>query len=122
MIQKQLMPVFLAIPSQYCLVISLRLDVSNYCDRGLVVHALEAAMNLLPTCTCKQLELIIMIRHRTNDRHKQLCGGSNSGHSDHLKFDTLLQACTSSNVCVTAAALLGFATIVCSTPTKKLTS
>ena len=50
MIQKQLTPVFLAIPSQYCLkcvVISLRLDVSN-CDSGLVVHALEAAINLLP--------------------------------------------------------------------------
>ena len=49
-IQKQLMPVFLAIPSQYCLkcvVISLRLYVSN-CDSGLVVHALEAAINLLP--------------------------------------------------------------------------
>ena len=49
-IQKQLMPVFLVIPSQYCLkcvVISLRLDVSN-CDSGLVVHALEAAINLLP--------------------------------------------------------------------------
>ena len=50
MIQKQLTPVFLTIPSQYCLkcmVISLRLDVSN-CDSGLVVHALEAAINLLP--------------------------------------------------------------------------
>ena len=50
MIQKQLTPVFLAIPAQYCLkciVISLRLDVCN-CDRGLMVHALEAAMNLLP--------------------------------------------------------------------------
>ncbi len=35
------MPVFLVIPSQYCLkcmVNSLRLDVSN-CDSGLVVHA-----------------------------------------------------------------------------------
>ena len=45
MIQKQLTPVFLAIPSQYCLkcvVISLGLDVSN-CDSGLVVHALDAA-------------------------------------------------------------------------------
>ena len=40
--------VFLAIPSQYslkCLVISLRLDVSSW-DKGLVVHALEAAINL----------------------------------------------------------------------------
>ena len=49
MIQKQLTPVFLVIPLQYCLkcvVISLRLDVSN-CDSGLVVHALEAAINLL---------------------------------------------------------------------------
>ncbi len=46
------MPVFLAIPVhvQYCLkcvVISLRLDVSH-CDRGLVMHALEAAMDPLP--------------------------------------------------------------------------
>ena len=50
MIQKQFTPVFLAIPSQYslkCLVISLRLDVSSW-DKGLVVHALEAAINLLP--------------------------------------------------------------------------
>ena len=50
MIQKQLMPVFLVIPSQYCLncvVICLRIDISNY-DSGLVVHALEAAINLLP--------------------------------------------------------------------------
>ena len=50
MIQKQLTPVFLTIPSQYCLkcvVIGLRLDVSN-CDSGLVVHALETAINLLP--------------------------------------------------------------------------
>ena len=50
MIQKQFTPVFLAIPSQYslkCLVISLRLDVSSW-DKGLVVHVLEAAINLLP--------------------------------------------------------------------------
>ena len=50
-IQKQLTPEFRAIPSQYCLkclVISLRLNV-NSCESGLVVHALEAAMNLLPT-------------------------------------------------------------------------
>ena len=49
MIQKQLTPVFLAIPSQYCLkcvVIHLRLD--GNCDSGLVIHALEAAINLLP--------------------------------------------------------------------------
>ena len=49
-IQKQLMPVFLVIHSQYCLkclVISFRLDVSSW-DSGLVVHALEAAINLLP--------------------------------------------------------------------------
>ena len=48
MIQKQLTPVFFAIPSQYCLkctVISLRLNVSNY-DSGFVVHVLEAAINL----------------------------------------------------------------------------
>ena len=40
---------FRAIPSQYCLkclVISLRLDVSS-CEKGLVVHAREAAINLL---------------------------------------------------------------------------
>ena len=46
-IQKQLTPVFLVIPSQYCLkclVINLRLEVSN-CDNG---FTLEAAMNLLP--------------------------------------------------------------------------
>ena len=50
MIQKQVTPVFHAIPSQYCLkclVISLRLDVSN-CGSGLAVHALEAAINLMP--------------------------------------------------------------------------
>ena len=50
MIQKQFTSVFLAISSQYFLkyvVISLRLQVSN-CDCGLVVHALEAAINLLP--------------------------------------------------------------------------
>ena len=47
-IQKQLTPVFLAMPSQYslkCLVISLRLEVSSW-DNGLVVHALEAAINV----------------------------------------------------------------------------
>ena len=50
MIQKQFAPVFLAIPSQYslkCLVISLWLEVSSW-DNGLVVHALEIAINLLP--------------------------------------------------------------------------
>ena len=50
MIQKQFTPVFLAIPSQYslkCLVVSLRLDVSSW-DKGLVVHVLEAVINLLP--------------------------------------------------------------------------
>ena len=30
-----------------CLVINLRLEVNN-CDNGLVVHVLEAAMNVLP--------------------------------------------------------------------------
>ena len=47
-IHKQLTPAFLVIPSQYCLkclVINLRPEISN-CDNGLVVHALEAAMNL----------------------------------------------------------------------------
>ena len=50
MIQKQLTPVFRVMPSQFCLkclAISLRLDVSN-CESGLVVNALEAAINLLP--------------------------------------------------------------------------
>ena len=50
MIQKQLTPVFLAMPPQYslkCWVTSLRAVVSNW-DKGLVVHALEAAMILLP--------------------------------------------------------------------------
>ena len=46
-IQNKLMPVFLEISVQYCLVINLRLEVS-ICDNGLVVHVLEAAMNLLP--------------------------------------------------------------------------
>ena len=52
MIQKQLTPVFLniAMPSQYslkCCVTNLRHDASNW-DRGLVVHALDGAINLLP--------------------------------------------------------------------------
>ena len=49
MIQKKLPPVFLAMPSQYSLkyyVTNLRHDVSNW-DRGLVVHALDDATNLL---------------------------------------------------------------------------
>ena len=54
MIQKLFAPVFLAIPSQYSLkslVISLRLEVSSW-DNGLIVHALEATMNLLPKGFC----------------------------------------------------------------------
>ena len=50
MIQKQLTLVFHAIISQYCLkclLISLMFDVSG-CESGLVVHALEVAINLLP--------------------------------------------------------------------------
>ena len=50
MIQKQLTPVFPVLPSQYslkCCVTNFRHDVSNS-DRGLVVHALDAAINLLP--------------------------------------------------------------------------
>ena len=49
-VQKQSTPVFLAMPSLYslkCCVTNFRYDVSNW-DRGLVVHALDAATNLLP--------------------------------------------------------------------------
>ena len=47
MIQKQLTPVFIAMPSLKCCVTSLRHNVSNW-DWGLVVHVLDAALNVLP--------------------------------------------------------------------------
>ena len=53
MIQKQLTPVFLAMPSQYYLKRCVRHDVTNW-DRGLVVHALDAAINLLEYAHLKQ--------------------------------------------------------------------
>ena len=61
MIQAQLTPVFLAIPAQHCLkciVINLRLDVSN-CDGGLVVHALEAGMNHAFLGASKRLAVVL---------------------------------------------------------------
>ena len=54
MIQKQLTPIFLAIPSQYCLkcvVISLRLDVGNF-DSGLAIGFL-CIFGILMFCLVK---------------------------------------------------------------------
>ena len=59
------MPVFLMIPLKYCLnciIMSLRLDVSN-CDSGLEVHALEATINLLPCAFLGASNWLIVISY-----------------------------------------------------------